>query len=317
MNFNKKVINEKIPMKRIVGATSVTLALSTMVAVAGVNSYAAYDDANYEATAGVFEYLNDSSIQISGSDVTVVGLDSDAAQWVLTLMANVEDYVYVRTAPSVDAEVAGKLRKGDTARVESLTQDGQWYQIISGNLAGYVKADMCVTGENCRVLAMQVGASGSTGITVAEEAQIEAEKKAAALAEAKEKNSKSTTSSKGATQKESYNASCDELTLLAAIIEKEDGSDGYEGQLAVGCAVMNRVRSSSYPNTIEGVIDQKGQFTGGIAGLQRIIARGPSSTSMRAAEAALSGVDTIDGLTNFRGVSTGHSGMRVGEHVFF
>ena len=87
--------------------------------------------------------------------------------------------------------------------------------------------------------------------------------------------------------------------------------------LAVGSVIMNRVRSSSYPNTIEGVIDQKGQFTGGIAGLSRIISRGPSSTAIRAAEAALAGEDIVGGKVSFRSTSTGHSGTVIGDNVFF
>ena len=48
--------------------------------------------------------------------------------------------------------------------------------------------------------------------------------------------------------------------LLAAIIYCEAGNQPYEGQIAVGAVIMNRVKSSAYPNTIEGVIYQSGQF---------------------------------------------------------
>ncbi len=314
MNFNKKVLKD-LPVKKIAQAGAVTFALAGMVSVAAVNSTASAEEVNTTTTAGVFEYMNESRMQISDTNTTIVGLDSETAQWILSLMANVEDYVYVRTAPDAEAEIAGKLRKGDLARVEQLTSDGQWYQITSGNLAGYVKADMCVTGQQAKELSEQVGYNGSTGITVAEEqAAIEAARKAAEEAAKKEAAKKA---SLGTSQKAAYNASCDEVTLLAAIVEKEDGSDGYEGQLAVASAIMNRVRSSNYPNTIEAVVDQKGQFTGGVAGLAKIIARGPSATSRRAAEAALAGTDTVDGMTNFRGAHTGHAGTKVGAHVFF
>jgi len=49
--------------------------------------------------------------------------------------------------------------------------------------------------------------------------------------------------------------------LLAAIIECEAGGEIYEGKLAVGSVVMNRVASSSFPNTVVGVIYQSGQFS--------------------------------------------------------
>ncbi|MCR5624510.1 MAG: cell wall hydrolase [Lachnospiraceae bacterium] len=57
----------------------------------------------------------------------------------------------------------------------------------------------------------------------------------------------------------SYNAA--DLKLLSSIIYCEAGCEGYQGQLAVGMVVMNRVNSSLFPNTIKGVIYQSGQFT--------------------------------------------------------
>lgn len=51
-----------------------------------------------------------------------------------------------------------------------------------------------------------------------------------------------------------------DVKLLASIIFCEAGNQSYAGKLAVGCVVMNRKRSKSFPNTVEGVIRQKGQF---------------------------------------------------------
>jgi len=329
MNLNKKVAKnskDKIPTKRLVQAGAVTLVFSAMVATVAINSNASNDKEFSGTTAGVFNslYYDDATLQVSGSNVTSVGLDSESAGWVLSLMTNAEDFAYVRTTPSDDGEIAGKLRKGDMARVESLTNNG-WYQITSGNLTGYIKVDVSLTGQSCKDYAQAVGYNGSTGITVAEEeaaiaafnaaieeaARQEAAKKAAASASS---NSSSNVSS---TQKSSYSAGADEVTLLAAIVEKEAGGSGYQGMLAVASVVMNRVRSSSYPDTVEGVIGQKGQFTGGISGLSNIISRGPSSAAIRAAEAALAGEDIVDGKVSFRSSSTGHSGTVIGDNVFF
>ena len=52
-----------------------------------------------------------------------------------------------------------------------------------------------------------------------------------------------------------------ELRLMSAIIFCEAGAESYTGKVAVGIVVMNRVRSKKYPNTLKGVIYQKGQFT--------------------------------------------------------
>ena len=324
MNLNKKLTKEnRIPTKRLIQAGAVTLAFTAMVGTAAFNSSANDDNAYKGTTSGIISsmYVDDNALLVGNNNVTSVGLDSESAKWILSLMANVEDFAYVRVAPSDDAEIAGKLRRGDMARVESLTNDG-WYQITSGNLSGYIKADVSLTGTACRDFANAVGYNGGVGITVDEEnAQIAALQAAAEEAArqeaAKAKAAASSSSSVTSTQKESYGASTDEVTLLAAIVEKEAGGSGYQGMLAVASVVMNRVRSSSYPDTIAGVIDQKGQFTGGIAGLSRIISRGPSSAAIRAAEAALAGEDIVGGMVSFRSTSTGHSGTVIGDNVFF
>lgn len=56
----------------------------------------------------------------------------------------------------------------------------------------------------------------------------------------------------------SYVPSDSDLYLLGAIIQCEADGEPYEGKLAVGSVVMNRVRSSYFPNTVSGVIYQSG-----------------------------------------------------------
>ena len=66
----------------------------------------------------------------------------------------------------------------------------------------------------------------------------------------------STTSSSGSSVSRS-----NDLDLLARIISAEARGEPYEGQVAVGAVVMNRVRHPSFPNTLSGVIYQPGAFT--------------------------------------------------------
>ena len=56
--------------------------------------------------------------------------------------------------------------------------------------------------------------------------------------------------------------------LMASIIYCEAGNQPYEGQVAVGAVIMNRVKSGSYPNSIEEVIYQSGQFGPATTGWQ-------------------------------------------------
>ena len=58
----------------------------------------------------------------------------------------------------------------------------------------------------------------------------------------------------------SYAASASELEWLAATIQAEADGESYTGKLAVGTVIMNRVKSSVFPNSIVGVITQTNQF---------------------------------------------------------
>ena len=103
--------------------------------------------------------------------------------------------------------------------------------------------------------------------------------------------------------------------LMASIIFCEAGNQPYEGQVAVGAVIMNRVRSASYPNSIEAVIYQSGQFTPASTGwLDRVSnSRGYTATSMQAAADALAGANPIGGCLYF---DQGGRGMKIGAHYF-
>lgn len=103
--------------------------------------------------------------------------------------------------------------------------------------------------------------------------------------------------------------------LLAALIFCEAGNQPYEGQVAVGAVVMNRVKSSSYPDTITDVIYQSGQFTPAMTGwLDSVLASGGyTDSAMQAAEDALAGSNPVGDCLYF---SAGGSGYQIGDHFF-
>ena len=59
--------------------------------------------------------------------------------------------------------------------------------------------------------------------------------------------------------KKKYNKA--DLRLMASIINCEAGGESYQGKVAVGIVVMNRVKSKAFPNTIRKVIYERGQFS--------------------------------------------------------
>lgn len=78
------------------------------------------------------------------------------------------------------------------------------------------------------------------------------------------------------------------VNLLARVIYGEARGEPYTGQVAVGAVIMNRVRSSKFPNTIAGVVYQSGAFDAVEDGQVNLT---PDSTAKKAAQDALNGWD--------------------------
>lgn len=124
-----------------------------------------------------------------------------------------------------------------------------------------------------------------------------------------------------------------DLRLLSAIIYCEAGSESYNGKLAVGIVVMNRVRSGRYPNTVKGVIYQKSQFSpvrsGSFSKTLKDYDKGGFTSkkekdAIKAAKAALSGEKyiTVKGekklftkYLSFSGKIKGYT-FKLGHHQF-
>ncbi len=79
------------------------------------------------------------------------------------VIAKVNDYVNVRSIPSEEGEILGKLY--DKSVGEFVEEDNGWYKITSGSVTGYVKAEYCVTGEDAVELAREVGTRIATVTT--------------------------------------------------------------------------------------------------------------------------------------------------------
>ena len=71
------------------------------------------------------------------------------------VIAQVNDYVNVRSLPSEEGEIVGKLYDDSVGLF--ISEENGWYQISSGSVTGYVKAEYCVTGDEAVELAKKVG----------------------------------------------------------------------------------------------------------------------------------------------------------------
>ena len=64
-------------------------------------------------------------------------------------IADVNNYVNVRSTPNTEGEIVGKMYDGSVAQVQSITteSDGDWFQVISGEVEGYIKAEFFIYGD--------------------------------------------------------------------------------------------------------------------------------------------------------------------------
>ncbi len=123
------------------------------------------------------------------------------------------------------------------------------------------------------------------------------------------------------TSRGAVSVSSADLSLLARLVEAEAGAEPYTGKVAVAAVVLNRVRSSRFPNTVRGVIYQAGQFSPVSNGRINLPA---SESSMKAARDAVGGWDPTGGaLFFFNPAKTSNAYMhsltvslRIGNHSF-
>jgi N-acetylmuramoyl-L-alanine amidase len=89
-----------------------------------------------------------------------------------------------------------------------------------------------------------------------------------------------------------------DIQLMARAINGEARGEPYEGQVAVGAVILNRVKDSRFPNSISGVIYQAGAFTA-VADGQINVAISEGSTVYKAAEDAMNGWDPTGGCVYY------------------
>ena len=233
-----------------------------------------------------------------------VEMAEDVGHWMVTLNS---EAVRVRKDPSSDAEVLGIMSKADYADFIEIVNDN-WISIEYEGKLGYLDAQYIdVTFQVDEGETME---QVKTREKIEEQLRKEAEEKAAK--EAVQRAIGNLTNNRGAVP-----ADADEIRLLGALIYCEAGNQSYEGMVAVGAVVMNRVKSPAYPNTIYSVIYASGQFTPARSGkVARVYESGMPDICLQAAVAALNGETTVGGATHFRR-NNGRPGYVLGDHVFW
>ena len=216
----------------------------------------------------------------------------------------------VRKEKNTNCEILSLLAEGD--RINVIEADKEWVKVgFDDGDVGYVSAQY-VTIEDA------LGYGESVEEIKAKEDALKKDKEEAAKA------AKSSTSTQNASQPAvaagngAIAGNVNDTLLLAALIQAESGTQPYEGQVAVGNVVMNRLRTGRYGTSIYSVIYAKGQFGPASSGrVAQIYAAGPKASCIQAATDAMNGVSYVGPATHFRNINSGYPGIPIGAHVFW
>ncbi len=212
----------------------------------------------------------------------LAGVAVNTQEWSGKALANTDTTADIYS--EVNGAVIGRMYKNTVVTVEE--ENAEWCKINSGEVIGYARTETLLFGSAAVERASVVCAEGTKDAQTMEAIQAEAQSAS--------------------------------VKLLAALIFCEAGNQPYDGKVAVGAVVLNRVESRRFPNSLEGVIYQRGQFTPALTGkLTRVLNsnRIPASC-YEAAQDALNGADPVNGALFFNTGRVGTRGYKLGDHYF-
>ena len=227
----------------------------------------------------------------ANDDYLLFGEDAEAlANEVGNLIVQIEtDTLCVRREPETDAETLGFIPRDEELEIIGELDD-EWISVNYEGETGYVSSEYVDVDFHID--------EGETLIAINKREEAEREAKL--------------TANRGAVV-----VGGDDRRLLAALIFCEAGIETYNGKLAVGAVVMNRVRSAAYPNTISGVIFASGQFTPAMNGkVARVYGGDIPESCWEAARAAINGETNVGDATHFRRAGN-HEGLLIDRQVFW
>ena len=221
----------------------------------------------------------------------------------------------VRKSPDTSSTILTLMAQGDS--LEALAELDEWVKVeFEDGDIGYVAkeyvniVDTLDSGESIQAINARNATAKKT-----------AENTATADANVKKEVTAPNSAATGAVANPAQTLSADSVNptlLLAALIQAEAGTQPYEGQVAVGNVVVNRLKSGRYGASLYNVIYAKGQFGPASSGLvAKIYNQGPNATCVKAATDAINGVNYVGTATHFRSISSGYQGIVVGSHVFW
>ena len=214
-----------------------------------------------------------------------------------------------------EAELEGELAELETLEKQSREEQDRISELISTTNVFVSQYTAQINDTNSELAAIEKEIADKEALIKAQEEDIEALKKQyeeeLRLSQLAAQSAKRNISDVSFADNDRY--------LLANLIYCEAGGEPYEGQLAVGAVVMNRVLSSRYPDTVYGVIYQKSQFSPASSGrLDLALAQNLASASCyQAADEAMAGTTNVGNCVYFRTPVPGLNGTQIGNHIFY
>lgn len=207
-----------------------------------------------------------------------------------------------------EARLQGEMKDLEALKAEVEAEQSRVSGLVSsvrGKISGY-QSDMAQTEDEIKAYEQQLADQNANIQEI--QKQLEEERRLSALAaKSAWRDISEVTFAEG------------DRYLLANLIYCEAGNQPYEGQVAVGAVVMNRVMSSVFPDTIVGVIYQNRQFEPVSTGrLALALARDDATSACyQAADAAMGGQTTVGNCLFFRTPIEGLTGQQIGGHIFY
>lgn len=224
-------------------------------------------------------------------------------------------------------EIVGRLEKDDAADIIDLKHEEMKYQIVSGDVKGYVSVDVLLREKAAEYRAIELlrqksgsnelkydyttylydNITGKESFIVTVKGSLD---KAAAVEDKEEveeavlikENAESKKEEETRISKRNIKYTKKDIDLLAAIVQCEVGGCSNELQKAVANVVLNRVEDKRFPGTIEKVIYAKRQFSPARNGrLSKVLKNGANKSCIEAVKKALNGDNNVEGYLYFDG----------------
>ncbi|NLP34011.1 MAG: SH3 domain-containing protein [Clostridiales bacterium] len=240
------------------------------------------------------------------------------------------DGLNVRKEPDTESDRITVIYKNEIYPVIKLQEDWIEIEITDEEETGYISsdhADLITKFENA-ISKEEEQELARLALEKEQKIQQQAKEKEQKRKQEEERVKKETEIK----QREETSYSDEDLKLLACLVHAEAGSQSYEGKLAVANVVLNRVKSSKYPNTIKNVIYQRGQFSVASSGSLKKQLNNYSNyksnsqlLSIKAAKAALEGDNNIGNRLYFnsykaavaKGYDKKTNSVKLENHLFW